>query len=110
MGALAGSFSAAGGVALELELEGGVLLEPAPAAPLLSFGDGLALLDEDEAPPLALSFFSMSTEVDEELEPDGAAVLPDGAVEDELDGLSHAVISEAPNARDTATAIIENLM
>jgi hypothetical protein len=86
------------------------------------------VLDEDEdAPPLAWSFLLMSIEVDEELElggvavvppaedeEPGAAVEPEGAVEDELDersgARSHAVISDAPSARETATAIVDNLM
>jgi hypothetical protein len=121
---LEGCFSS---VVLE-ELAGGVLLEPAPAEPLgLPELDG-AVLDEDEdAPPLAWSFLLMSIEVDEELElggvavvppaedeEPGAAVEPEGAVEDELDersgARSHAVISDAPSARETATAIVDNLM
>jgi hypothetical protein len=92
-----------------------------------------ALLDEDEdEPPLAWSFLLMSTEVDEELEPgavlgevvvppadedeepDGEVVEPEGAVEDELDERSaprsHAAISDAPSARETATARVESLM
>jgi hypothetical protein len=113
------------------EDEGGVLLEPAPAEPLgLPELDG-AVLDEDDAPPLAWSFLLMSIEVDEELEPEGvlgvavvppaddeddepgAAVEPEGAVEDEDERSaprSHAVISDAPSARETATAMVENLM
>ena len=129
---LEGCFSS---VVLELLLlaAGGVLLEPAPAEPLrLPELDG-AVLDEDDAPPLAWSFLLRSIEVDEELEPDGAVlgvlvvppaddeddepgavVAPEGAVEDELDERSaprsHAVISDAPSARETATAIVDNLM
>jgi len=122
---------------VELELLGGVLLdegleelEPAPAEPLgLVELDG-ALLDEDEdEPPLAWSFLLMSTEVDEELEPgavlgevvvppadedeepDGEVVEPEGAVEDERSApRSHAAISDAPSARETATARVESLM
>jgi hypothetical protein len=107
-----------------------VLLEPAPAEPLrLPELDG-AVLDEDEDdPPLAWSFLLMSIEVDEALElggvavvppaddeddEPGAAVEPEGAVEDELEERSaprsHAAISDAPSARETATAIVENLM
>jgi hypothetical protein len=128
-----------GFVALELddgleeldEDEDGVLLEPAPAEPLGLDGE---LLDDEDAPPLAWSFLLMSIEVDEELEPDGAvlgvlvvppaddeddepgvAVEPEGAVvEDELDDLSaarsQAAISDAPSARETATAMVESLM
>ena len=124
-----------GGVLLEGleeldEDEDGVLLEPAPAVPLGLEG----ALDEDEdEPPLAWSFLFRSIEVDEELEPDGAvlgvlvvppaddeddepgaAVEPEGAVDDELDERSaprsHAVISDAPSARETATAMVESLM
>jgi len=115
------------------EDEDGVLLEPAPAEPLrLPELDG-AVLDEDDAPPLAWSFLLRSIEVDEELEPDGAvlgvlvvppaddeddepgaAVEPEGAVDEELDERSaprsHAVISDAPSARETATAMVESLM
>ena len=128
----------------------GVLLEPAPAEPLVvSELDGAADEDEEE-PPLALSFFVFrSIEVDEELEPEGAAlgaavvpladeelgelgvavvpladedeepgavVAPEGAVvvDDELEersaARSHAVISVAPSARETATAMVESLM
>jgi len=101
------------------------LLEPEGAL------DGAALEDEDD-PPLAWSFLLMSIEVDEELEPDGvlgvavvppaddeddepgAVVAPEGAVEDELDERSaprsHAAISDAPSARETATAIVDILM
>ena len=112
------------------EDEDGVLLEPAPAVPLGLEG----ALDEDEdEPPLAWSFLFRSIEVDEELEPDGAvlgvlvvppaddeddepgaAVEPEGAVDEELDERSaprsHAVISDAPSARETATAMVESLM
>jgi len=130
----------------------GVLLEPEAAEPLgLELELDGVLLDEDEdEPPLALSFFVFrSIEVDEELEPEGAAlgaavvpladeelgelgvavvplaeedeepgvavVAPDGAVvEDELEERSaprsHAVISVAPSARETATAIVDILM
>jgi hypothetical protein len=139
----------------ELDEDDGVLLlEPLAAEPLgveLEL-DGAVLEDDEDDPPLALSFFVFrSIEVDEELEPEGAVLLgaavvpladeeldgvlgvavvpladeedepgvavvaPDGAVvEDELDERSvprsHAVISVAPSARETATAIVENLM
>jgi hypothetical protein len=63
----------------ESELEPDVL--PAPAEPLgeveLDDEDGVLL----EEPPLALSFFCRSTEVDEELEPEGVA-LEDGELDD----------------------------
>ena len=95
------------------ELDGVLLVEPAPA-------------------PLALSFLFRSIVVDEELEPDGAAVVPLADEDDEPDGValvapegdvvddeleersaaprSHAVISVAPSARETTTAIVESLM
>jgi hypothetical protein len=113
------------------EDEDGVLLEPAPAEPLrLPELDGGVLDEDEDDPPLAWSFLLMSIEVDEELElggvvevvppaddedEPGAAVEPDGAVvEDELDersaARSHAVISDAPSARETATAMVESLM
>jgi hypothetical protein len=114
----------------------GVLLEPEAAEPLgLALELDGVLLDEDEdEPPLALSFFVFrSIEVDEELEPEGAVlgaavvpladedeepgaalVAPDGEVVDELDersaARSHAAISDAPSARETATAIVDILM
>jgi hypothetical protein len=110
------------------EDEDGVLLEPAPAEPLGLVG---ALLDEDEdEPPLAWSFLFRSMVVDEELELGGVAVVPpaddeddepgavvapeEGEVDDELDERSaprsHAAISDAPSARETATAIVDILM
>lgn len=86
----------------ELEPEGlalGVLLEPDEDA--LPEGE---VLGEVVAPPLA----------DEDEEPDGEVVEPEGAVDEELEDLSaprsHAVISEAPSARETATARVESLM
>ena len=87
----------------ELEPEGladGELLEPDEDA--LPEGDALG---EVVAPPLA----------DEDEEPEGEVVAPEGEVDDEeLDDLSaprsHAVISEAPSARETATARVESLM
>jgi len=126
---------AAGGVLLDgaeeldEDEDGGVLLEPAPAEPLgLVELDGALDEDEDD-PPLAWSFLLRSIEVDEELELGGVAVVPpaddeddepgavvapEGAVEDELDERSaprsHAVISDAPSARETAIAIVDNLM
>jgi hypothetical protein len=110
--------------------DGGVLLEPAPAAPPELDGEEL----DDDAPPLA-GLLVVSLELDDELEPEGLAlgellepdedalpegdvlgevVAPEGAVDEELEDLSaprsHAVISEAPSARETATARVENLM
>ena len=132
------------------EDDDGVLLEPAPAVPLGELElDGLVDDEDEEEPPLALSFLVFrSIEVDEELEPDGAAlgaavvpdaedelgelgvavvpladedepegdvVAPEGeVVDDELEersaARSHAVISDAPSARETATAMVESLM
>jgi hypothetical protein len=119
-------------VSVALELLEGVLLEPAPAEPLGVLELEGALLDEDEdEPPLAWSFLFRSIVVDEELEPDGVlgvavvppadedeepgvVVAPEGEVEDELDERSaprsHAAISDAPSARETATAIVDILM
>src|SRR5205814_6934474 len=117
------------------EEDDGVLLEPAPAAPLGVLElDGLVDDEDDEEPPLALSFLVFrSIVVDEELEPEGAAlgdavvpaaeddepdgvalVAPEGAVvDDELEersaARSHAVISVAPSARETAIAIVDIL-
>lgn len=115
----------------------GVLLAPLAAEPLgveLEL-DGVLLDEDEDDPPLALSFFVLrSIEVDEELEPegavlgaavvpladedvepDGAVVAPDGeVVVDELEersaARSHAVISVAPSASETATARVETLM
>jgi hypothetical protein len=58
------------------------LVEPAPAEPL---GEELELdgaLD-DEAPPLALSFFGASLELEDELDGAGALVVPEAELEDE---------------------------
>jgi len=114
----------------------GVLLEPAPAAPVVvSELDGVLDDEDEDEPPLALSFLVFrSIEVDEELEPEGAvlgvAVVPPLADEDDAPGAvvapegavvvdeleersaarSHAVISVAPSAIETATAMDESLM
>ena len=117
-----------------------MLLEPAPAAPLGLDEpelDGEVLDEDEEAPPLAWSFFWMSTEVDEELEPEGgvvlgAAVVPEAELDDEGAVLGEAVEPEgevldepagprfsprsqpasaaAPNARETARANVETFM
>lgn len=113
----------------------GVLVEPLAAEPLgveLEL-DGVLLDEDEDDPPLALSFLFRSIDVDEELEPegavlgaavvpladedvepDGAVVAPDGeVVADELErsaARSHAVISVAPSARETTTAIVDILM
>ena len=122
------------GAALLLEEDDGVLLEPLAAEPLgvaLEL-DGLVLDEDEDEPPLALSFLVFrSIVVDEELELGGVAVVPpaddedeepgcvvapEGAVvvDDELDersaARSHAVISVAPSAREAATAIVDILM
>lgn len=124
------------------EDDGGVLVEPAPAAPplVLELGEEL-----DEAPPLA-GLFDASLELeeldgeeelapgvvepeedalpegeldgddvvpldDEDEEPEGDVVEPEGEVDEELEPpRSHAVISDAPSARETATARVESLM
>jgi hypothetical protein len=110
-----------------------VLVEPAPAEPLLMPELDGALDEDEDEPPLALSFFCRSIEVDEDEEPGvalGAAVVP-LADEDEEPGVvvaplagavvdeeleersaprSHAVKSDAPSARETATAMVESLM
>ena len=78
------------------EEDDGVLLEPAPAAPLGELElDGLVDEEDDEEPPLALSFLVFrSIEVDEELEPEGAAlgaaVVP--LADEELGELGVAVV------------------
>ena len=77
----------------ESELDPEVL--PAPAEPL-----GELELDEDglldEEPPLALSFFCRSVELDEELEPDGAgaAVVPEAEFEELGEVLGEVVAPE----------------
>ena len=109
----------------ELEPDG-ELVAPEPAEPLVPAEplDGAAL-EDDDAPP-ALSFFWMSTEVDEELEPEpegavlGAAVEPDGEVVlEELEApagarllslRSQPVRTAAPNARETARARVDTFM
>ncbi len=145
------------GVLLD-ELELGVelsVVEPAPAVPPLVEDELDGLVDEVE-PPLDWSFFWMSTEVDEELEPEGGVVVlvlgepaaeddeepegevlgeavvpladdeelgavlgevvePDGAVvveelEDAFSPRSHPASTAAPNAKETASANVENLM
>jgi hypothetical protein len=109
--------------------EDGVLVEPEPAEPLIELDEEpLGAVDE-------LLSLLMSTDVEDELEPEGAVlgveavppaddeddepagarVAPDGAlVELELEApslaRSQAAINEAPSARETATAIVESLM
>jgi hypothetical protein len=116
---------------LELSPDGEDEEAPLPAEPLGLEELGVEL--EDEAPPLAESFFCASIEPeDDELDGllldglDGVLVAPD---EDEPDGdvdglvvddepvaallpppLSHAVSRLAPSAMETATASVDNLM
>ena len=120
--------------AAELDDEDGELVAPEPAVPEPELG---AALEDEDAPP-ALSFFWMSIEVDEELEPDGevgAAVVPEADEDDEPDGAavepdgevvleeleapdgarllslrSQPVRAAAPNARETARARVETFM
>ena len=77
------------------------MVEPAPAEPLtLEEPEGAgAALEDDEEPPLALSFFWMSIEVDEELEPEGAALFDGAAVvpEAELEDAPGAVVAPEPD-------------
>jgi hypothetical protein len=89
-----------------LELEdapelGCCVVEPAPAEPLtLEEPDGAgAALEDDEEPPLALSFFWISIEVDEELEPEGAAVFAGALVvpEAELEDEPGALVAPEPD-------------
>ena len=92
-------------VSLELdeELDGEDELAPGVVAP------------EDDALPDGELDGELVVPLAEDDEPDGEVVEPDGAVEDELEDLlsaprSHAVISDAPSARETATAMVESLM
>jgi hypothetical protein len=90
LASLLGSCAEDEGGVLDEDEDDGVLLEPAPAEPLMPLEAGAEDEDDDEAPPLAWSFFWMSTEVDDELEPEGAVLgvvapededeLPEGAV------------------------------
>src|SRR5258707_11729842 len=99
-GVLCGVLGLRGGFEGLDEDEDGVLLEPAPAAPLgLLELDGEVLDEDEDEPPLALSFLLRSIEVDEELELGGVVVPPaddEGALVEELDersaARSHAVI------------------
>jgi len=110
LGAGAEDVSLEDGAAELDEDEDGVAVEPEPAEPLI------VELDE-ELPGVADEPLSllMSTEVEDELEPAGARVEPEGAVVLELElersaARSQAAINEAPSARETATAIVESLM
>jgi hypothetical protein len=87
---------------LEEELDGEDELAPGVVEPeddALPDGE----VDGEEVVPLA----------DEDEEP-GVVVAPEGAVDEELEERSaprsHAVISDAPSARETATASVESLM
>jgi len=127
LGAGAEDVSLEDGAAELDEDEDGVAVEPEPAEPLI------VELDE-ELPGVADEPLLMSTEVEDELEPEGAVlgvadvppaddedepagarVEPEGAVVLELElersaARSQAAINEAPSARETATAIVESLM
>jgi hypothetical protein len=79
--------------------------------------EGLALgvlpaADEDDEPGVALGAEVVPLALDEE--PEGDEVAPEGEVDEELEersaARSHAVISDAPSARETATASVESLM
>ena len=82
--------------------------------------EGLALgelvePDEDALPEGDVLGEVVAPLPDDDEEPDGEVVAPEGAVlDEELEDLSaprsHAVISEAPSARETATASVESLM
>lgn len=119
---------------LDEDEDEGVLDEPAPAAPPVEL-EGEELEDE-LAPPLAgLLVVSLELEelelgdegeelLGEVVEPEddalpegevlGDVVAPEGEVDEELEERSaprsHAVISDAPSARETATAMVESLM
>jgi hypothetical protein len=74
------------------------VVEPEAAEPPFEEPDDGAAEEDDEAPPLALSFFWMSIEVDEELEPEGAALEPEGELvvpAAELDDEPGAVLGDA---------------
>lgn len=94
---------------LEDEDDGLVLVEPAPALPLLMPELDGELDDEDDEPPLALSFFCRSIEVDEELEPDGLVLgdAPPAAEEDEEPGvvLGEAVVPLADEDEEPGVAV-----
>lgn len=127
--------------AAELDEDDGADEEPDAAEPLMEpEGAGAVVLDEDDEPPEAWSFFWMSIEVDEELEPEGAAleldgevVVPEAELEDEpgaavepdgevvVDELDEAGVrglllspqpatTAAPNAMETASARVESFM
>ena len=97
-----------GAAELDEDDDGGVAVEPEPAEPLI------VELDEELPGALDGEPLLMSTEVDDEVEPAGARVEPDGEVAElELERSavrSQAAINEAPSARETATAIVESLM
>ncbi|MBW8905763.1 MAG: hypothetical protein JF611_08875 [Betaproteobacteria bacterium] len=87
---------------LDEELDGEDELAPGVVAP------------EDDALPDGELDGELVVPLAEDAEPDGEVVEPDGAVDEELEDLSaprsHAVISDAPSARETATARVESLM
>ncbi|MFN2646748.1 MAG: hypothetical protein ABR570_17305 [Burkholderiales bacterium] len=86
----------------EDELEGEDELAPGVVAP------------EDEALPEGELLGEEVVPLADDDEPEGDVVAPEGEVDEELEDLSaprsHAVISDAPSARETATARVESLM
>jgi len=86
---------------LELEeLDGEEELAPGVVAP-----------EDDELPDGELDGELVVPLADEDEEPEGEVVEPEGEVDEELEPpRSHAVISDAPSARETATARVESLM
>jgi hypothetical protein len=92
----------AGLFVLSLELDGDDELAPGVVEP------------EDDALPDGEVDGELVVPLADEDEPDGEVVAPEGAVDEELEDLSaprsHAVISDAPSARETATARVESLM
>jgi hypothetical protein len=69
---------------------------------------------EDDALPEGELLGDEVVPLDEDEEPEGEVVAPEGEVDEELEERSaprsHAVISDAPSARETATARVESLM
>ena len=93
------------------ELDGVLLLEPAPAPLALSFLFRSIAVDEELEPDGAVLGAAVVPLADEDDEPEGVAlVAPDGEVAERSAPRSHAVISVAPSARETATAMVESLM
>ena len=111
------------------EDDGGVLEEPAAEAPPLAglfvlsleldeeldgedeLDPGVVEPEDDALPEGELLGDEVVPDEDDE-EPEGDVVEPEGEVDEEPEELprSHAVISDAPSARETATASVESLM